>query len=381
MQKINKKIGVLGGGQLGKMLLEAAVPLSLDVSILDKQKDFPAGPHTNKFTEGDFTNYDDVVAFGRDKDIVTIEIEAVNEDALRTLEAQGVKVYPQPAALKIIKDKGIQKQFYQDNGFATSKFKLFDNSEAIKTAILDGKITIPFVQKSRKDGYDGKGVFVVKSISDLANLLPGPALVEDLVDINKELAVIVSRNPDGEVKCFPVVEMEFHPVANLVEFLFTPSAIDKAVEAQAIGLATAIADKMEIVGLLAVELFLDQNGNILVNEVAPRPHNSGHHTIEGCYTSQFSQLLRAILNLPLGDTSIIQPAVMINVIGEPGFTGPPIYEGLDEALSLTGVYPHLYGKAITKPYRKMGHITIMNADLEEAKRVARNIKSNFKVKA
>lgn len=379
MKKIDQKIGILGGGQLGKMLLEAAVPLSLDISILDKDPSFPAGLHTHQFVKGDFNNYTDVVNFGKDKDLVTIEIEAVNLEALKYLEKQGVKVYPQPHILEIIKDKGIQKTFYKEHNLKTSNFTLYNDANDVREAIEEGKIIIPFVQKSRKDGYDGKGVHVVKHKSDLANLLDCPCLVEDLIDIQREIGIIVARNPSGEVNTFPAVEMEFHPTANLVEFLFAPSDITPAQEQEAITLATNLANKLEIVGLLAVEMFITKSGEILINEVAPRTHNSGHHTIEACITSQFAQQWRAILDLPLGDTSLRTPAVMINLLGEKDHTGTPVYDKIEEVLSIKGVYPHIYGKTTTKPYRKMGHITIIDEQLEVAIQTARKVQNTIKV--
>ncbi len=379
--KIDKKIGILGGGQLGKMLLEASIPLSLDITVMDQDPNFPAGSHTDKFHVGNFNNYDDVIQFGMDKDIISIEIEAVNIDALYELEKQGKSVFPQPHILEIIKDKGLQKAFYYKNELPTSAFKLFNNREEILQAVLQEEISIPFVQKSRKDGYDGKGVFVVKSIKDLENLFDVPSLVEDLVDIESEIAIIMSRNPSGEIKSFPAVEMQFHPTANLVEFLFSPSKLSAEIIKRAESICHELMNKLDIVGLLAVELFVTKSGEILINEVAPRPHNSGHHTIEACQTSQFSQMLRAILDLPLGDTSLRSPGVMINVLGEPRHTGPTYYEGLDQILSESGVHPHLYGKKITKPYRKMGHITVIDDSLTEAIEKANRIKKVLKVKS
>ena len=379
MQKINKKIGILGGGQLGKMILEASVPLSLDISILDKKKNFPAGPHTSKFTEGDFNNFDDVVSFGLDKEIVTIEIEAVNLEALYELEKKGVEVFPQPKVLEIIKDKGLQKQFYSDKNFPTSAYKLFNNAEEIKNSIIDGELKVPIVQKARKGGYDGKGVHIVRNVADVENIMDTPSVVESMIDIETEMAVIVARRPSKISSTFPMAEMEFHPTANLVEFLFSPTRLSDNIQKEAADIATSIADEMDIVGLLAVEFFLTKSGEILVNEVAPRPHNSGHHFIEASYTSQFSQLLRAILDLPLGSTSLRQAGVMVNLIGHKDHTGAPIYEGLERLLETEGVYPHIYGKEITKPYRKMGHITIVNNDLEQAISTARKIKDQINV--
>ncbi len=379
MQKT--KIGILGGGQLGKMLCEAASPLDLDIHILDKSREMSAGKICPNFTEGDFNDYDDVMAFGKDKDVITIEIESVNHEALAQLEKQGKKVYPQPRNIALIKDKGAQKIFYKENNIPTSPFTLYNDADEIRKAVSSGDLSIPFVQKARTGGYDGRGVHVVKTSDDLDNLLPVPSLVENKVDIHTEISVVVARTPSGHMASFPVVEMEFHPTANLVEYLSCPSNLSGSIQQEAIAIAENIASRLEIVGLLAVELFYDNEGKILVNEVAPRPHNSGHHSIEGNITSQFQQHLRAILDLPLGDTRLIKPSVMINILGEEGYTGDAIYENMEECLQLSGVYIHLYGKSTTKPYRKMGHTTITSDTLEEAIEKAKFVRRTLKVKA
>lgn len=375
----SKKIGILGGGQLGKMLYQAGSILGLNIQILEKDTSFPAATVCPYFTCGDITNFDDVMAFAQDLDVITIEIENVNIEALEALEAMGKEVYPQPAALKIIKDKGLQKQFYKQYDIPTAPFFIVQNKEEIHVQYEAGNLKIPFVQKSRTDGYDGKGVHIVRSVADLQHLLEGPSLVEEMVDIYKEIAVIVARNPDGEVKTFPPVEMQFHPTANLVEFLFCPSDITPQQSLDASMLAIQVADRLQITGLLAVELFIDAAGNILVNEVAPRPHNSGHHTIEACVTSQYTMHLRALLNLSLSSTELIRPAVMVNVLGEEGYSGPAYYEGLETCLGIDGVYPHLYGKKETKPFRKMGHVTVVNTSLEKAIEKATTIQKTLKV--
>ncbi|MCB0547474.1 MAG: 5-(carboxyamino)imidazole ribonucleotide synthase [Phaeodactylibacter sp.] len=368
------KLGVLGGGQLGKMLALAAGNWHLPLYVLDSSKDFPAGRVTPFFTEGNFKDYDDVYQFGRQLNVLTIEIEHVNTEALRRLEKEGVTVHPSPFQLDIIKDKGAQKLFYQKKGIPTAPFRLFENEQAVRQAAEKGELTFPFVQKTRTAGYDGRGVSVIRSAEKLAGLLPGACLIEKQVDIDKELAVIVARNARGETKAFPAVEMEFNPEANLVEFLFCPAAISPELEAKAEALATEVTVAYDICGLLAVELFLDKEGQLLVNEVAPRTHNSGHHTIDSCYTSQFEQQLRAVLNFPLGSTRMKAPSVMVNLLGAEGYTGPAIYQGLEECLAIEGVHIHLYGKAITKPFRKMGHVTIVDEDLANAKAKARKVK-------
>ncbi|MCB0558259.1 MAG: 5-(carboxyamino)imidazole ribonucleotide synthase [Lewinellaceae bacterium] len=373
------KLGVLGGGQLGKMLALAAGNWHLPLYILDSSKSFPAGRVTPYFTEGNFKDFDDVYQFGRHLDVLTIEIEHVNTDALHQLEKEGVTIHPSPGKLDIIKDKGAQKLFYQEKGIPTAPFQLFENEQAVRMAIEQGTATFPFVQKSRTAGYDGRGVSIIRDANSLKDLLPGACLIEKQVEIDKELAVIVARNARGEAKAFPAVEMEFNPEANLVEFLFCPAAIPAELEAAARKLATEVAAAYDICGLLAVELFLDKKGQLLVNEVAPRTHNSGHHTIDSCYTSQFEQHLRAVLNFPLGSTRMKAPSVMVNLLGAEGHTGPAVYQGLEDCLAIEGVHVHLYGKADTKPFRKMGHVTIVDENLENAKIKARRVKELLQV--
>ncbi|MFT6335536.1 MAG: 5-(carboxyamino)imidazole ribonucleotide synthase [Halioglobus sp.] len=376
---INEKVGILGGGQLGKMLCQEASKLGVRLNVLEKDDSFPAAGVCPDFTYGDFKNYNDVLNFGRQMNIITVEIEAVNTEALYQLEKEGKQVYPQPHLLDLIKDKGTQKSWYADHNLPTSPFELLDDANAVRLSVADGRWSIPFVQKIRKDGYDGQGVKVVRSESDLDNLLDAPCLLESLADIDKEIAVIVARSASGEVKSFPVVEMEFHPTANLVEFLFSPSSITEEQKEEARGIAESIATKMEIVGLLAVELFLNNDGSIWINEVAPRPHNSGHQTIEGNITSQYGQHLRAILDLPLGDTAERGASVMVNILGEDNYKGPVHYEGLAECLTISGANIHIYGKADTKPFRKMGHATIVDTDLESAIIKAKQLKTTLKV--
>lgn len=379
MNRLSQKIGIIGGGQLGKMLCQAGSKLGLDISVMDKDLSYPTAQICRDYVCGDINNYDDVLAFGSDKDIITIEIENINVAALETLEKMGKSVFPKPSSLKIIRDKGLQKEFYKSSGFPSSAFRLHKGKSDILQAIADGELKIPFVQKLRSDGYDGKGVHVVRNEADLANLMDGASLTEDIVDIDKEIAVIVGRTVHGEVITFPAVEMHFHPIANLVEYLFCPSSISNELGIQAEQMSINIANKMDIVGLLAVEMFVTHDGELLVNEVAPRPHNSGHHTIEACVTSQYEMHLRAILGLPLGDSSLVRPAVMVNLLGESGYSGPVNYQGIEACLSLSGVYPHLYGKKETKPFRKMGHVTIVEESLEDAIEKAKFIQNTLKV--
>ena len=368
-------IGILGGGQLGRMIIQSAINLNLNISVLDPDKNAPCRYLVKKFTQGSLTDFETVYDFGKDKDLITIEIENVNMEALKALEKEGKKVFPQPHIIELIQDKGSQKMFYQRNNIPSPDFFLVENKKQIdKYADY-----FPFFQKLRTGGYDGKGVTKLVSAHHLDKAFDKPSVLERLVDFDKELSVLVARSESGEIKCFPVVECEFNPQANLVEFLFSPADIKKSVEKEALKIATTVAEKLGIVGLLAVELFLTKEGKIFVNEVAPRPHNSGHHTIEANVTSQFEQYLRAILNLPLGDPSIVRAGVMVNLLGDFGYEGTAIYQGLEDVLKFSGVYVHLYGKAITKPFRKMGHATIVDDDILRAKQKARLVKNTLKI--
>lgn len=374
------KLGILGAGQLGKMLCQAASPWNLPIYCLDASPDFPAGAHCTEFTAGNFKTYEDVLAFGRQMDVLTIEIEHVNTDALLQLQKEGKIVHPNPSALTIIKDKGLQKQFYKDHQIPTSAFQLFNSATQIKEAIRTGQLALPFVQKARTAGYDGKGVAVIRTMEDVENkLIAAPSVIEALVDIDKEIAVIVARNAKGEIRTFDPVAMEFNPIANLVEFLACPAGITAQQATIASQLAIQVIEAFDICGLLAVELFLDRQGKILVNEVAPRPHNSGHHTIDSAVTSQYEQHLRAVLNLPLGSTQMLKPSVMVNLLGHPDHKGPVHYEGLEEVLHIEGVKVHIYGKAITKPFRKMGHVTVVADTVAAAKEKARKVQGILNV--
>ncbi len=369
----NMCIGLLGGGQLGRMLLQDAIDLNIHLHVLDSDTQAPCAAIAHSYTLGDITDYDTVIAFGKDKNVITVEIENVNVEALEWLEKQGVKIYPQPSVLKTIKDKGIQKEFYKTNGIPTASFQIISKKSELET------VSYPIVQKLRTGGYDGKGVQVLQSIEDSEKAFDAPSVLETMIPFTKELSVIVARNAKGEMQSFPVVECEFNPEANLVEFLFSPASISQEIEEKADALAKNVIEKLDMVGLLAVELFLTESGELLVNEIAPRPHNSGHHTIECCVTSQFAQHLRSILNLPLGSTELIRAGAMINLLGEKGFEGKAIYQGLEKALEMDGIYPHIYGKEFTKPFRKMGHITITGKDLDIVKEKAKKVQSLVKV--
>ncbi|NGF54980.1 5-(carboxyamino)imidazole ribonucleotide synthase [Parapedobacter sp. SGR-10] len=369
------QLGILGGGQLGRMLIQEAINYNVNIHILDPDKNAPCRKLCNHFECGSLGDYDTVYNFGKGLDMITIEIEKVNVDALERLEDEGVLVYPQSRVIRLIQDKGLQKQFFKQNDIPTAAFQLMSNKEALANTSL----RLPYVQKLRRDGYDGKGVKMIRTSEDLATAFEEPSLVEEIVDFEKEIAVIVARNDRGEVKTFPMVEMEFNAQANLVEFLISPSTYSFEIQQQAEELAKKIANDLQIVGLLAVEMFLTKEGEILVNELAPRPHNSGHHTIEGNYTSQFGQHLRAIFNLPLGNTEARANAVMINLLGEDGYEGLAKYEGVEEVLGLDGVYVHLYGKKYTKPFRKMGHVCVVHHDRETAIANARKVQEILKV--
>lgn len=369
------KVGILGGGQLGRMVIQEAINYNVHIHCLDPDPKAPCEPIAHSFTTGKLTDFDTVMAFGEDKDVLTVEIEHVNVQALTALEQRGKKVFPQPRVLSTIQDKGTQKTFYADNNIPTAPFQLVNN----KAELLQQELTFPFVLKLRTGGYDGKGVQIIRSAADLENCFDAPCVIEQMIPFTKELSVIVARNEKGETAVYPTVECEFSPTANLVEFLFSPAAIAESTELKAQEIALNVIDALDMVGLLAVELFLLENGDIMVNEIAPRPHNSGHHTIECCFTSQFEQHLRAILNLPLGSTDLIVPGVMINLLGAEGFSGPAKLHGWDLALAKKGVQVHLYGKETTKPGRKMGHVTIYGKDLDACKQTGRELLSELKI--
>lgn len=373
----NVKIGVLGGGQLGRMMIQSAIDINLEIKSMDPDPNAPCKSIASEFVNGDIRNFDEVLAFGESCDIITVEIENVNIEALEALEKMGKKVYPQPHVLKTIKDKGLQKQFYLDHDIATSEFVLTNTFEDIR----QNKHLLPGVHKLRTEGYDGRGVQVIKNESDISKGFDKPSLIEKFVDYDKEISVIVARNSKGAMTTYPVVELEYHPEANLVEFLFAPSSLSEEIKTKASELAKKVISSLDMVGLLAVEMFATKDGEVIVNECAPRTHNSGHQTIEGNITSQFEQHIRAILNLPLGDTSFTGSSVMINLLGEEGYTGVAQYEGLEEALEIEGLHVHLYGKKLTKPFRKMGHVTLVGENLEELKTIARSVKHSIKIKA
>ncbi len=363
------RLGILGGGQLGRMFIQEAINYDIHVHIMDDSPSSPCFSVATSFTIGDITDYADVMAFGKDLDVLTVEIENVNIHALYDLQKAGVHVFPQPNALEIIKDKGLQKQFYAEHNLPTAPFEVYQ--EQPNLAELETKL--PFVQKLRTGGYDGKGVQVIKTKSDLANAFDAPSIIEELIPFKKELSVIVARNKNGEVAVYPTVECEFND-ANLVSFLFSPADISENIEKNAKSLAVEVVNKLNMVGILAVEFFLTEDDQLLINEIAPRPHNSGHHTIECNDTSQFEQHLRAILNLPLGSTKMTRFGAMLNLIGPENMEGKAVYHGLTEVLQSSGTHVHLYGKEMTKPHRKMGHVTLTSDSIDGAKQLANSIK-------
>lgn len=369
------KLGILGGGQLGRMIIQEAINYNVTTLILDPDADAPCKHICNHFTLGSISDYDSVYNFGKKADIITIEIEKVNIEALEQLEKEGKLVFPQARVIRLIQDKGIQKQFFKENGIPTAPFQLVSS----KKELVNPNFPFPYMLKQRKDGYDGKGVMKMESLADIDLAFDSPSLIEELVDFEKEIAIIVSRNSDGDMKTFPMVEMEFNAEANLVEFLISPSTYPEDLQLKAEEIAKNIALALNITGILAVEMFITKDGDILVNELAPRPHNSGHHTIEGNFVSQFEQHLRAIYNLPLGDTRSRSNAVMINLLGEKGHEGVAVYEGLEKIMALDSVYVHLYGKKYTKPFRKMGHVTIVDQNREQAIEKANLVKTTLKV--
>jgi 5-(carboxyamino)imidazole ribonucleotide synthase len=374
-------LGILGGGQLGKMLLTKTRDWDIRTAVLDPSPNAPARISCNSFEQGSLTDFDTVYAFGKKVDVLTIEIENVNVDALIKLQEEGLDVYPKPETLNIIKNKGRQKTFYQERNIPTSAFSRFANKAALLKHTEEQSLSFPIVWKSEEGGYDGRGVQVLKNLDQLKNLPDTPSILEEFVPFDKEIAVIVARTPSGQATCFPVVEMEFHPEANMVEYVFSPSTISDALQQKAKDTALRVVKEMDHVGLLAVELFVTSSQGILVNEVAPRVHNSGHLSIEGNSTSQFEQHLRAILDLPLGDTAAVKPSVMVNLNGAEGFEGPVHYAGMEEILAMSDVHVHLYGKAETRPFRKMGHVTALADTLDQAVEKAKRIKSDLIVES
>lgn len=372
-------LGVLGGGQLGKMLLAETHKFDIYTAILDNDKNAPCSEICNRFEIGNLLDYEAVYNFGKTVDLLTIEIENVNIDALDQLEKEGLPIFPKPQNLRIIQSKARQKHFYIDHQIPTAPFSHFAYIEELKHSIEHSILEFPFVWKAARFGYDGNGVKIVRNLSDLENLPNVECITEQLIPFKNELAVIVARNKDGETKTYPVVEMEFHPEANQVEYVICPARIEESVAKKAQEIALKVVNNLDFIGLLAVEMFQTTNDEILVNEVAPRPHNSGHYSIEASYTNQFEQHLRSILNLPLGNTESKVAGIMVNLVGEEGFSGQVFYENIEDVLRIDGVTPHIYGKKETRPFRKMGHVTIVNKDIDTAREIAQKVKETIRV--
>ena len=373
------KLGIIGGGQLGKMLLNETRKWDIYTCVLDPSGEAPCKIGSNEFYKGDLLDYNTVYNFGKKVDVLTIEIENVNVNALEVLEKEGVKVYPSSKTLRTIQNKATQKLFYRDHDIPTADFSRFAYTSEVIEAIEHGGLKFPFVWKSTQYGYDGYGVKIITAQEDLNGLPNDECIVETLIPFKNELAVIVARNVNSDVKTYPVVEMEFHPEANQVEYVICPARIEDNVAKKAQEVALKVSEAFKHVGLLAVEMFHTQDDKILVNEVAPRPHNSGHHTIESSYTSQFEQHLRAILNLPLGKTDLKVGGIMVNLVGAEGHTGDVVYQNIESIMEMEGVTPHIYGKKQTRPFRKMGHVTIVNEDINKAHSIAEQVKKTIKV--
>ena len=369
------KLGVIGGGQLGRMLIQSAIDFNIEVHSLDPSIEAPCEYIAHSFSRGFLTDFETVYEFGKKCDLLTIEIENVNTEALKKLRAEGKKVYPQPEIIELIQNKVDQKNFYKSNGIPTSPYYIVNNREEV----MEHADFLPFVNKLATEGYDGRGVQVIKKVEDLSKSFNKYGLIEKFIDFQTEISVIVARSASGEIKSFPPVELSFHPEANLVEFLFSPAIIEERIRLEAEKIAREVIEKLEMVGLLAVEMFVTKNGEVLVNEIAPRPHNSGHQTIEANVTSQYEQHLRAILDMPLGNTDILIPSAMVNLLGEEGYAGPIETKGMTEFLKIEGTHLHLYGKKETKPFRKMGHVTITDQNIEQLKIKARKVKDTLKI--
>lgn len=359
---------------MGRMLIQSGIDYNLTFSVLDPDEHAPCNGLVN-FQVGKLTDFDTVMKFGNDCDIITIEIENVNTQALKELARLGKKIFPQPEIVEMIQDKRSQKTFYKERRIPTASFILTEN----KQDVLQYESFLPAVNKLGKEGYDGRGVQVLRIKEDLAKAFDAPGLLEKLIDFEKEISIIVARNEKGDLVSYPAVEMVFHPVQNLVEYLFAPAQLPGHVLQQADEIARKVIKQLGMVGLLAVEMFVTKTGEVLVNEIAPRPHNSGHQTIEANVTSQYEQHLRAIMGLPLGDTQLLIPSAMVNLLGEPDFSGPAKYQGFEEVLKVSGVHVHLYGKKLTKPFRKMGHVTIIDQDVESLRQKATFVKQTLKV--
>ena len=379
-EKLNTRVGIIGGGQLGKMLLTEFNKMNIKTSVLDSSENSPCKNLTDKFVCGDFNDFTSVYNFGKDCDVITFEIEHINVDALERLENEGKRVFHKSKTLRIIQDKNLQKSFFRDNKIPTSEFKYYNSIDELKESINNNEIEFPCIWKKTKFGYDGFGVKILNSINDLSGLPESEMIIEEMVSFEKELSVIVTRNVSGKVSCFNTVEMEFNKRSNQVEFVISPANISNSVNIRAKELAIKLSESLDCVGVLAVEMFL-VNGEILVNEIAPRPHNSGHFSIEACSCSQYQQHIRAILDLDLGESNHKGSAVMLNLVGDENYYGKVFYENLDLVFKTNSANLHIYGKEETRPNRKMGHVTIICNKFEDAYEKAKFLKDNIKIKS
>ena len=379
-EKLNTRVGIIGGGQLGKMLLTECNKMNIKTSVLDSSENSPCKNLTDKFVCGDFNDFTSVYNFGKDCDVITFEIEHINVDALERLENEGKRVFHKSKTLRIIQDKNLQKSFFRDNKIPTSDFKYYKSINELNESINNNEIEFPCIWKKTKFGYDGFGVKILNSINDLSSFPESEMIIEEMVSFEKELSVIVTRNVSGEVSCFNTVEMEFNKLSNQVEFVISPANIPNSVNIRAKELAIKLSESLDCVGVLAVEMFL-VNGEILVNEIAPRPHNSGHFSIEACSCSQYQQHIRAILDLDLGESNHKGSAVMLNLVGDENYNGRVFYENLDLVFKTNSANLHIYGKEETRPNRKMGHVTIICNKFEDAYEKAKFLKDNIKIKS
>ena len=370
-----QKTGILGGGQLGRMLLQAAANYPVETFVLENDPHCPAAHLCHHFVRGDIKDFEAVYNFGKGLDSLTIEIENVNVEALEKLEAEGVRIYPRPLVLRIIKNKIFQKQFYSDHQIPTAEFKIIQN----KTEIAEYEYLLPAVNKLAEGGYDGRGVQVLQTSADISKVFSAPGVLEKLVDIKKEISQLVAINGKGEHALFPPVEMLFDPVLNQLDHQICPADLDEKTLWKVEAIALSVARNFKSPGLFAIEMFIDKNGDVIVNETAPRVHNSGHHTIEAHYSSQFDMLWRIMLNYPLGNTQAILPSVMVNLVGAEGHNGLAQYEGLEEIMKIDNAFIHIYGKKETRPGRKMGHVTIVSREKQELLHQAMKVKRVLKV--
>ncbi len=384
MNALKTKVGIIGGGQLGRMMIEEALRLNVNFAILENSSDCPCYHLADTFIEGSLYDENKIIELANSSDVLTFEIEHINTAALLKLEAAGKVIIPSPKVLQVIQDKGLQKQFYGNNNIPTSPYVLVNNVDEWPNAIKTLGTT-KFVAKTRTDGYDGKGVAILSSEVILADLskIPfnTPCVLEAFIPCQKEIAVIVAKDTHGNTVAYDAIEMEFDSIANLVTFLFSPAQISNSIADKAKQIAIETIEKFNSPGLFAVEMFLTEDNDILVNEIAPRAHNSGHHTIEACYTSQYEQLLRILIGLPVGSTNLLKPAAMINLLGDKGFSGKYKLDNLNEIHAIEGVYIHLYDKKESKPMRKMGHITLMADDVNALKEKAKKMMDLIKFSA